>query len=195
MVNHEQSVCFQAPPHDTPVVSRDDSQPHCEQLNRGNFDNVEYHATFDLIAAAQGRNPSASDQTSRFTYGMQMRDPTIPSQRERRNEPSPKQKVLSQRSATQTSFQGEDLSYQTPNFAEVNVNRMVAAITLPDVEVYNDPTGANFESFVAKFRMKYQSLGLSEEMLIHLFTSKLGTRNRLYKHYPGRSMKATLSVW
>lgn len=173
MVNHEQSVCFQAPPLDTSIVSRNEPQPHCEQLNRGDFDNVQSHAIFYPIAAAERRNPSASDQTSRSNHGMQMRDAIIPFQQQSRNKYSPEQKVLGQRSPTQTCFQGKDLSYQAPNSAEVNVGRMVAAMASPYVEVYDDPKGTDYESFVAKFKKKYQSLGLSEDVLIHLFASKL----------------------
>ncbi|KAL6742814.1 hypothetical protein Aduo_015922 [Ancylostoma duodenale] len=41
-----------APPQETSATR---NEPHCVQLNRGDFDSVEYHATFDPIAAAEAR--------------------------------------------------------------------------------------------------------------------------------------------
>ncbi|KIH55780.1 hypothetical protein ANCDUO_14057, partial [Ancylostoma duodenale] len=50
MSNREQSPYFQAPPQETSATR---NEPHCVQLSRGDFDSVEYHATFDPIAAAE----------------------------------------------------------------------------------------------------------------------------------------------
>ncbi|KIH58005.1 hypothetical protein ANCDUO_11799 [Ancylostoma duodenale] len=52
MSNREQSPYSQAPPQETSAIR---NEPHCVQLNRGDFDSVEYHATFDPIAAAEAR--------------------------------------------------------------------------------------------------------------------------------------------
>ncbi|EYC17485.1 hypothetical protein Y032_0030g2081 [Ancylostoma ceylanicum] len=56
---------------------------------------------------------------------------------------------------------------------DADASRMFAARTLPDVEIFNDQQGKKFEDFLARFAMKYQNLGLSNEMLVHLLLSKL----------------------
>ncbi|XGW34307.1 hypothetical protein V3C99_018281 [Haemonchus contortus] len=45
----------QAPQPGAPSTSAASNPATIEQLNRADFDNTEYHATFDLIAAAQAR--------------------------------------------------------------------------------------------------------------------------------------------
>ncbi|KAL6723363.1 hypothetical protein Aduo_018375 [Ancylostoma duodenale] len=54
MANQGQTTYFQAPPQAAPDA-RNEMQPHYVQLDREDFDSVEYHATFDPIAAAEAR--------------------------------------------------------------------------------------------------------------------------------------------
>ncbi|KAK6043146.1 hypothetical protein COOONC_19350 [Cooperia oncophora] len=48
-----------------------------------------------------------------------------------------------------------------------------AAMALPEVEVYSDPQGKGFDEFIMRFTMKYQSLGLRNDLLTQLLLSKL----------------------
>ncbi|VDL70575.1 unnamed protein product [Nippostrongylus brasiliensis] len=133
--------------------------PVCEQLNGADLDEMVYHADFDPVAAAQGRRSQSAYPCGQRFY------PAI--QRGRTTELSPPTRAASQLTSTPERDQGGSSS------AEERLGAMFAAMTLPEVETYKDPQGKNFSDFVLKFRMKYGSLGLHDNMLTHLLLSKL----------------------
>ena len=123
-------------------TSQTATAPRYVQLNREQFTNVEYHAQFNPIAAAQGNISSQSLE----------RRASSCFQQEKRREKLLKQKEFSRPKLTTTSSCQSEL-HDFPN-QEINLAHMIAAMAFPDVEAYADPKGANFETFVAKFKMK-----------------------------------------
>ncbi|KAK6059773.1 hypothetical protein COOONC_02577 [Cooperia oncophora] len=116
-----------------------------EQLNRFEFEPVDYHATFDPIAAAQARK---DEQAAAEAEGVPWTIPT-------------------------PGHQGEYTEFPLGSAKGVEMARMFAALTLPDVSVYDDPNGKDFGDFLAQFKLKYQGLALDNDMLVHLLFSKL----------------------
>ncbi|KHJ97507.1 hypothetical protein OESDEN_02511 [Oesophagostomum dentatum] len=51
-------------------------------------------------------------------------------------------------------------------------------MALPDVPVYDNPQDKGFDAFLRSFLMKYGSLNLGDQMLIHLLCTKLGGQPR-----------------
>lgn len=151
-----------------------------EQLNRQEFENVEYHATFDPIAAAQGKLRSLPNELMLKNSFQQPKTSEL--------QPKPKGGRLSP-PMPQSRHQGEYNSGDSPTYPEFNLAKMFAAMTLPEVETFDDSKGNRFSEFVTKFRMKYEGLGLSDEMLNHLLFSKLDGYPRVVAEALPRSVR------
>uniref|UniRef100_A0A7I5ECR6 Integrase core domain containing protein n=1 Tax=Haemonchus contortus TaxID=6289 RepID=A0A7I5ECR6_HAECO len=82
---------LQAPQPGAPSTSAASNPATIEQLNRADFDNTEYHATFDPIAAAQGeqRNPISPSRSRGEIQPIGVIDTFQPG---KRSEHSPKRK-------------------------------------------------------------------------------------------------------
>ncbi|VDL73850.1 unnamed protein product, partial [Nippostrongylus brasiliensis] len=144
-------------------TSRAAGEVAIEQLNRHEFDQVEYHATFDPIAAAQGKLlglPAGLELNKAF-------------QRRKMREQQPTQRVDSPNAPRSRLKPQGERDPSSLNFPETSLARTFAAMALPEVEVFRHPRGSGFSDFVTKFRMKYEGLGLTDDMLVHLLLSKL----------------------
>ncbi|EYC35712.1 hypothetical protein Y032_0994g3334 [Ancylostoma ceylanicum] len=88
---------------------------------------------------------------------------------EKTNSLQPRKVVSSPSPSTQSRLEGgfDDFDNQP------NMRHMFAAMTLPEVELFKDPQGKGFDEFIMRFNVKYGSLGLHNEMLVHLLFSKL----------------------
>ncbi|KAK6025812.1 zinc knuckle [Ostertagia ostertagi] len=132
-----------------------------EQLNVSEFDNVEYHLNFDPIAAAQGRLRQQAGKTDELKPGTAEQMFLQPG---KTTDLRPKIKGSTQLSSTKYRNPGES------HREESQMGCIFAAMALPEVEAYR---GRNFEDFMLKFSMKYQNLGLRDDLLNHLLLSKL----------------------
>ncbi|VDP19042.1 unnamed protein product [Heligmosomoides polygyrus] len=135
-----------------------------QQMNADVFDNVEYHASFDPIAAAQGEYFCEGLAPVNSNTGLKTRF-----QPEETSSPRPMRMSWQPPAPTQSELKG-GCDRIDPN---ANLGTMFAAMTLPDMGKYKDPQGKNFKDFAIGFNMKYRNLGLPNDMLIHLFMTKL----------------------
>ncbi|KAK6017922.1 zinc knuckle, partial [Ostertagia ostertagi] len=144
-----------------------------EQLNRFEF-NTDYLATFDPIAAAQGEHERDTQTRIRGLGKEPSTEQNDIFQLEKMNKPPPRQRESPWTQTAQTArLQGECNQFPLGSIQGVEIARMFASLTLPDVNTYNDPNGREFGDFLAQFRLKYQGLRLDDDMLVHLLLSKL----------------------
>ncbi|KAK6017953.1 zinc knuckle, partial [Ostertagia ostertagi] len=186
---HVQAESVQVPQQATASSSAASNASVIEQLNRFEFDNLEYHATFDPIAAAQGEQRSRQNPTQDFVQVMPSGLNEV-FQPEKRSKPPQRQKEsLWKETVPKVMLQGECNRTPLGSMQGFEMARMFAALTLPDVKVYNDPNGREFGDFLAQFRLKYQGLGLDDDMLVHLLFSKLDGFPRSVAEALPRSVK------
>ncbi|KAK6009174.1 integrase core domain protein [Ostertagia ostertagi] len=130
-----------------------------EQLNTNEFDDVEYHSEFDPIAAAQGKC---------FREITLDRKPVCENlQPERTIESKLKTKASSRSSSILCQSQGGSDRFES------EIGPILAAMALPEVEIFDDPQGRKFNDFILRFTMKYSNLGLRNDLLNHLLLTKL----------------------